>query len=48
MLQKVIDFNNLLLTNRSKISSDQKGLFFAVSLYPLSFFTNTPFNPHPD
>ena len=42
-------FNNLLLkdpTDRSKISNDQKRLFFAVSLYPLSFFTNTPFNGH--
>ena len=39
--------NNFLLidaTDKSKISSDQKRLFFAVSLYPLSFFTNTPFN----
>ena len=31
-------------TYRSKISSDQKRLFFAVSLYPLSFFANTPFD----
>ena len=40
-------FNNFLLidaTDRIKIRSDQKRLFFAVSLYPLSFFTNTPFN----
>ena len=39
-------FNNFLLidaTDRSKISSDQKLLFFAVSLYPLSIFANTPF-----
>ena len=39
-------FNNFLLidaTDRSKISSDQKRLFFAVSLYPLSFFANTLF-----
>ena len=39
-------FNNFLLldaTDRSKISSDQKRLFFDVSLYPLSFFVNTPF-----
>jgi len=39
-------FNNFLVvdaTDWSKISSDQKRLFFAVSLYPLSFFTNTPF-----
>ena len=38
-------FNNFLLigaTDRSKISSDQKRLFFPVSLYPLSFFVNTP------
>ena len=25
-------------------SSDQKRFFIALSLYPLSFFTNTPFN----
>ena len=25
------------------ISNDQKRLFFAVSLYPLLFFSNTPF-----
>ena len=30
-------------TDRIKIRSDQKCLFFAVSLYPLSFFANTPF-----
>ena len=30
-------------TDRSKISTDQKRLFFAVSLYPLLFFANTPF-----
>ena len=39
-------FNNFLLidaTDRSKISSDQKRLFFAVSLIPLPFFSNTPF-----
>ena len=39
-------FNNFLLidaTDRSKISSDQKRFFIALSLYPLSFFTNTPF-----
>ena len=42
----LVDFNNFLLidaTVRSKISSNQKRLFFAVSLYPLSFFANTPF-----
>ena len=39
-------FNNFFLidaTDRSKTSSDQKCLFFAVRLYPLSFFANTPF-----
>ena len=30
-------------TNRSRIRSDQKRLFFAVYLYTLSFFANTPF-----
>ena len=38
--------NNFLIidaTDRRKISSDQKRLFIAVSLYPVSFFTNTPF-----
>ena len=30
-------------TDRSKISSDQKRFFIAFSLYPLLFFTNTPF-----
>ena len=39
-------FNDFLLidaTDRSKISSDQKRLFFAVSLYLFSFFVNTSF-----
>ena len=39
-------FNNFLLidvTDTSKISSDQKRFFIALSLYPLSFFANTPF-----
>ena len=39
-------FNNFLLidaTARSKISSDQKRFFLSLSLYPLSFFANTPF-----
>ena len=39
-------FNNFLLidaTDRSKISNDQKRFFIALSLYPLSFFANTPF-----
>ena len=38
-------FINCLLidaTDRSKISSDQKRFFIALSLYPLSFFANTP------
>ena len=38
-------FNNFLriyATDSSKISSDQKSLFFAVCLFPLSFFANTP------
>ena len=39
-------FNNFLLidaADRTKISSDQNRLFFTVSIYPLSFFANTPF-----
>ena len=39
-------FINFLLidaTDRSKISSNQKRFFIALSLYTLSFFTNTPF-----
>ena len=39
-------FNNFLLidtTDRSKISSNQKRFFNELSLYPLSFFANTPF-----
>ena len=39
-------FNNFLLidaTDRSKIISDQKRFFIVLSLYPLSFFANTPF-----
>ena len=39
-------FNNFLLidaTDRSKITSDKKRFFIALSLYPLSFFVNTPF-----
>ena len=38
--------NNFLLTDatdRSKISSDQKRFFITLSLYPLLFFSNTPF-----
>ena len=43
-------FNNFFLidaTDRSKISGDQKRFFIALSLYPLSFFANTPFNGLP-
>ena len=39
-------FNKFLLidaTDKSKISSDKKRFFIALSLYPLSFFANTPF-----
>jgi len=42
-------FNNFLLIDardRSKISSVQKRFFIALSLYPLSFFANTPFKMH--
>ena len=42
----LVVFNNFLLidaTDRSKISSDQKRFFIALSLFPLSFFANTPF-----
>ena len=42
----LVVFNNFLLidaTDRSKISSDKKRFFIALSLYPLSFFANTPF-----
>ena len=41
--------NNFLLkdtTDRSKIINDQKRFFIALSLYPLSFFSNTPFNKY--
>ena len=44
-------FNNFLLidaTDRSKISSDQKRFFIALSLYLLSFFANTPFKRKPN
>ena len=43
----LVVFNKFLLidaTDKSKISSDQKRFFIALSLDPLSFFTNTPFN----
>ena len=37
-------FLNLIdATDRSKISSDKKRFFIALSLYSLSFFANTPF-----
>ena len=39
-------FNNFILidaTDRSKISNNQKRLFFAVSQYPPWFFAKTPF-----
>ena len=39
-------FNNFLLidaTDRSKIRIDQKRFFIAIIIYPLSFFSNTPF-----
>ena len=42
----LVVFNNFRLidaTARSKISGDQKRFFIALSLYPLSFFANTPF-----
>ena len=42
----LVVLNNFLIidsTARSKISSDQKRFFIALSLYPLSFFANTPY-----
>ena len=42
----LVVFNNFLFidaTDRSKIRNDQKRFFIALSLYPLSFFANTPF-----
>ena len=37
-------FNNFFLIDATdKISSDQKRVFIALSLYPLSLFANTPF-----
>ena len=41
----LVAFNNFLIidaTDKSKISSDQKRFFIELSLYPLSFFANTP------
>ena len=43
----LVVFNNFFLidaTDRSNIISNQKRLFFAAHLYPLSFLANTPFN----
>ena len=43
----LVVFNNFLVidaTDRSKISSVQKRFFIALSLYPLLFIANTPFN----
>jgi len=43
----LVVFDNFLLidaTDRSKIRSFQKRFFIALSLYPHSFFWNTPFN----
>ena len=42
-ISRFYQFSPYNTTNRSKIRSDQKRLFFAVYLYPLSFFANTPF-----
>ena len=47
----LIVFNNFLLIDaidRSKINSDQKRFFIALSVYPLTFFANTPFKVKPD
>ena len=47
-LALVVLLNNFLLidaTDRSMISSDQKCLFFAVSLYPLLFFRTLHLKP---
>ena len=38
-----INFLLIYATDRRKISSDQRRFFIALSLYPLSFFANTPF-----
>ena len=43
---ELVLLNNFFLTDatdRSKIRSDQKRFFIALSLYPLSFVANTPF-----
>ena len=42
----LVVINNLLLigaTDIIKISSNQKRFYIVLSLYPLSFFANTPF-----
>ena len=44
LIPKNVVFIQIQKEGRSKISSDQKRLFVAVSLYPRSFFANTPFN----
>ena len=38
-----VNFLHIDAPDRSKISGDQKRFFIALSLYPLSFFANTPF-----
>ena len=43
MLHVFTNFLFIDATDRNKISSDQKRFFIALSLYPLSFFANTPF-----
>ena len=43
-LKVVFAFLLIDATDRSKISSDKKRVFIALSLYPLSFFANTLFN----
>ena len=42
-----INFLLIAATDRSKISGDQNRFFIELSLYPLSFFVNTPFNEIP-
>ena len=42
-MRRIQQFSPIDATDRSKISSDQKRFFIALSLYPLSFFANTPF-----
>ena len=45
---KSLNFLLIDETDRNKISSIQKRLFFAVSLYHFSFFANTPFKNKED